>query len=252
MNRKMQRNSNSVRKRLLLKSIKAFIFIGLPIILFGFTFQLKNLTIQGSSRNTPEQVKEQIIKTKLDSNALLLYLKYTFFTDVQIPFVEKVDMELLSNNTIKVRVYEKMVTGCVEFMGEYLYFDKDGYVVESSSKRLEDIPQIIGLKFNKIILHEKLEVQKEDLFDVILNLTQLIEKYQLEVDTISFNNRYEITLQCGDIKALIGKRSTYDEIIAELSGILKEAQGMKLDKLDLRNFKDGKGTIIAIPENPTD
>ena len=33
---------------------------------------------------------------------------------------------------------EKRVTGC-EYLGEYLYFDKDGIVVESSSKHFMDI-----------------------------------------------------------------------------------------------------------------
>jgi cell division protein FtsQ len=171
--------------------------------------------------------------------------------DVKLPFVEKIDVTMTDTHTITVYVYEKMVAGCVEFMGEYLYFDKDGIIVESSSTRLEDIPVIKGLKFDKIMLSEKLEVQKDELFDVIINLTQLIRKYELRVDKISFNSDYEVTLDCGDIRVLLGKKSTYDEALSELKNILAEAKGMEIT-LDMRNYVKGTQNIIGKQKNPTE
>ena len=53
--------------------------------------------------------------------------------------------------------------------GSYLYFDRDGIVVESSRIKLEDIPVITGLNFSRIVLHEQLKVQKEEMFTVILS-----------------------------------------------------------------------------------
>jgi cell division protein FtsQ len=133
-------------------------------------------------------------------------------------------------------------------MGDYLYFDKDGIIVESTSKRLDDIPLVKGLKYQKIVLNEKLEVQKEELFDVILNLTQQIEKRELDVNTITFNNQYEVNLDCGDIKAMLGKRSSYDEILAKLKNIIVEAEGKKL----IIDMRSGSGNFIAKPEIPED
>jgi cell division protein FtsQ len=156
--------------------------------------------------------------------------------------------ELTDKNTIKIRVYDKKIIGCIEFMGDYLYFDKDGIIVESTSNRLNDIPLVKGLKYHKIVLNEKLEVQKEELFEVILNLTQQIEKRELEVNTITFNNQYEVNVDCGDVKAMLGKRSTYDEILAKLKNIMVEAEGKKLT-IDMRS---GTDYFIAKPENPED
>src|SRR5690606_26754014 len=156
----------------------------------------QSITIKGVTRYTPEEIQGKIIQTKYDNNTLLLYIRLKYFTEINIPFIEDIDLEILDNHSVNIIVYEKKVTGCVNFLGEYLYFDKDGIVVESSAKRLEDIPQIKGLKFDKIILHEKLEVQKDELFDIILNLTQLIDKYELDIDTISFNSKYEVTVEC--------------------------------------------------------
>ncbi len=156
--------------------------------------------------------------------------------------------ELVDRNSVSIRVYDKKIIGCIEFMGDYLYFDKDGIIVESTANRIDEIPLVKGLKYDKIVLNEKLEVQKEELFNVILNLTQQIEKRELDVDTISFTKQYEVTLDLGDIKAMLGKRSTYDEILAKLKNIVNEAQGKKFT-IDMSS---GTDYFIAKPEISVD
>lgn len=232
--------------RLCRKLLVPLLIIGIPIVLFMYTFSLNSVTVIGSTRYTTEEITNKLTQTKSDSNALLMFLKYRYFQEVKIPFVEKIDIEMEDTHSLKLYVYEKKITGYVEYLGEYLYFDKDGIVVESSSKRLEKIPQVRGLKYHQIILHEKLEVQKEKLFDVILNLTQLIEKYDLDVSSIRFNSEYEVTIDCGDIKVLLGKKSTYDEALAELENILAEAKGMKVT-IDMTDYVKGTKAIIAKP-----
>lgn len=248
MSKKLPRKNNSVLNRIGLRLLKLIVFIIIPIMVFIYAFQLKSINITGSSRYNEETIMDRIISSEADKNTLVLYLKYKYFMDIKIPFVEKMSFDLVDRNSINIQVYDKRIIGCIEFMGDYLYFDKDGIIVESSSKRLYDIPLIKGLKYNKIVLNEKLEVQKEELYDVILNLTQQIEKRELEVDTISFNNQYEVTLELGDIKAMLGKRSTYDEILAKLENIMVKAKGQKLT-IDMRS---GTDFFIAKPEIPAD
>ncbi len=262
MSKQRHRNSNNVRKRMMNRGMKLLIFLILPLLFFSYFFNIKEVTVIGATRYTQEEIKEQLMQSKLDSNSLLLYLKYKYLTDFTMPFIEKADLVLEDNHRVTVRVYEKMVTGCVEFMGEYLYFDKDGIVVESSSEQLPDIPMIKGLKFKKIILNEKLEVQKEGLFDTILNLTQLIDKFGLEVKTIRFNNDNEVTVDCGEVIALLGKRSAYDEVLSELRNILQgsgEELGSILDKsegtkleLDMTKYSKDTKTIVATPKKTVD
>lgn len=251
MNRMKSRNSNNVLIRITKKLLLILLILGIPSILFISTFYMKKIEIVGTRRYTSEQITDALLQTKLDSNSLYLYLKHQYFVDVRLPFVEKIDVKMTDTHTITAYVYEKMVAGCVEFMGEYMYFDKDGIMVESSSKRLEDIPVIKGLKFNKIMLGEKLEVQKDELFDVIINLTQLIQKYKIDVDRITFSSNYEVTMDCDDIRVLLGKKSTYDEALSELKNILKEAKGMDIT-LDMRNYVKGTQTIIGKQKNPTE
>ncbi|NLO09414.1 MAG: hypothetical protein GX129_06030 [Clostridiales bacterium] len=244
MSKRLPRKNNSVLKRIGLRLLKLAVFLIIPIMLFIYAFELKEITVTGSLRYDEEQIMERLISSEADKNTLVLYLKYKYFTDVRIPFVEKVSFELVDKNSINIRVYDKRITGCIEFMGDYLYFDKDGIIVESTFNRLDDIPLIKGLKYQKIVLNEKLEVQKEELYGVILNLTQQIEKRELEVDTISFNDKYEVTVDLGDIKAMLGKRGTYDEILAKLKNITLEAKGQKL----IIDMRSGTDYFIAKPE----
>jgi cell division protein FtsQ len=233
---------------------KLFIFC-LFIIAFAYilfvSFRLKNVTIEGSSHYTAEELQKKVITNKTDSNTILLYLRYQYLKYKygkidNIPFVQDIDIELINKNSIKIHVYEKVITGCIEFMGGYMYFDKDGMIAESSDEKLDEIPFVTGLKFKKIVLYQKLEVQKKSLFDTILNITQLIKKYDLKVQTIQFNSDLEVILYCGDIKVLLGKRDTYDEQIAELKNLLPSAKNRKIT-LDLTDFKEGQDKIIAKP-----
>ncbi len=260
--------------------------IGIPAALIAGIFHIEKVTVVGNSRYTSDEIKDKIFTSAPDNNSLCLYLKYKYFTNIKMPFVEKVDVAMDGTHSINVTVYEKMIAGCVDFLGEYLYFDKDGIVVESSSRLLDDVPVIKGLQFDKINLNEKLEVkstkpaedeeeelsentadlaagaqnkklleeqkreqlelQNKKLFDTILNLTQLINKYGIDVDVISFSSNGEVTLNCGGNKVLLGKKDNYDEAFAELKNLLDEAEGMKL-VIDMKNYVKGTDTITAKP-----
>lgn len=252
MNR--QRNYYSVRKRICRKALAVLLIIGIPAVLFLFTFSIKKVEIVGSNHYTDQQIKGIVLQSRPDYNSVYLYLKYKFFTTPTIPFVEKVDVEMVNNHTVKINVYEKIVIGCVEFMGEYLYFDKDGIIVESSSNKSDNIPIVNGLQFNKIILHEKLELeaQKEELYDVILNLTKVINKNDIAVDEISFNNNYEVTLKCQGIKVLLGKKSYYDEVLSDLKNILIKAKESGINILYMEDYKKGTGQVIGRTKKTTE
>lgn len=86
----------------------------------------------------------------------------------------------MNRNTIHVDVYEKTLAGCVNYLGSYLYFDKDGIVVESDAKLTEGVPEIKGLHFDHIVMHEQLPVENPEIFKEILKVTQLFGKYEIQ------------------------------------------------------------------------
>jgi cell division protein FtsQ len=238
-----KRNNNDFLKGLIKILIICLVLIIIGIILF-ISCRVDTVIIEGTSHYTEEELKQKVMTQKTDENTILLYLRYKYGKVESIPFVEDIHIKIVNKNTVKIQVYEKVITGCIEYMGNYMYFDKDGIVVESSADKLEGIPFIKGLKFNQIILYKKLKVQKKSLFQVILNLTQLVQKYELNIDTIEFDSDYEVTLYKGDIEILLGKRDTYDEQLAELKNLLPKAKGKKII-LDMQDFKEGQDRVIG-------
>lgn len=230
----------------LMKVLILCLVIIIPAFILFVTCRLNTVIVEGGSHYTKEELQNKVITRRTDRNTILLYLRYKYGKVDSIPFVEDIDMKLVNKNTVKIQVYEKVITGCIEFMGSYMYFDKDGIVVESSSEKVSDVPFISGLSFDRLILYEKLKVQKKSLFHVILNLTQLINKFEIKIDKIQFNSDLEVTLYSGNIKILLGKRDTYDEQLAELKNLLPTAEGKNL-VLDMKDFKEGQDEIIARP-----
>jgi cell division protein FtsQ len=203
--------------------LAALAFICVAILVIKTEFTITSVDITGNEHYRADEIEDYVLAGNY--NSIYLYIKCRFFGVEDVPFVEKMDVELLSPTEVKIRVYEKAVAGYVEYLGHYLYFDKDGIVVESSLDRVKGIPFVTGLDFNYITLHEKLPVEKEDVFKLVLNITQLLTKYELDIDKIYFDKNYNITLYFGDVRVELGTSDYIDEKINRLRLILPELRG---------------------------
>ena len=137
----------------------------------------------------------------------------------------------------EIRVYEKNMVGYVRYLGQDVYFDKDGIVVESSTQELEGIPQISGVTFDSLAIHQPLSVEDPTIFDTILSITKLLTKYDLDPDEIRFGAGGELFLQLGDVKVALGTGENLDEKISrlkQLEGDLKDKSGT----LHMENYTD--------------
>jgi len=206
------------------------------------SFRLKEITVEGLSRYTKEEFLKKM-ESKVTLGLTPVYCMQDSFAQKSIPFVEKYEIEYIDSHTARVKVHEKRVTGCVIVMGRYMYFDKDGIVVETADFPLEGIPVITGLKFDEIVLYKKLNIQKQSLFDTILELTRLTEQKNIVTNEISFDSNYEVTLYLDNVTVQLGKRTSYDEPINALGGILESLQG-RTGVIDMRNYSKENGEVI--------
>lgn len=212
-------------------------------------FKINKITITGNQYYTEEEIKEIVLSKRWTSNSLLLYLKYRYGREEDIPFIQKIDIDMVSNHEVLINVYEKSMVACIQYMGEYLYFDKDGIILESAQKQKKGIPVISGVEFTSMNLNQKLEVEDDSIFETILDISQLISRYKLDLKKVVFNQKGEVTLVTKKIKVLLGKQDSYDEQIAELSKLLPKAIKRKLNgTLNMKNFETGQGQIIFTEE----
>lgn len=252
MRSRIQKNSKPSKsnihglKKFLLVCIGLFLILYVTYFIVSSTYQLDDLVVVGSTRYTDDEIKDYLITNKLDHITFMMYLKDKLSDPVSIPFVESYSISMKDRNTIQVTVYEKILIGCVKLLDSYMYFDRDGIVVESSKERMEGVPLITGLKFDKILLHEKLEIQKNNLYDMILNLTKTIQKFELKVDKVIIDSDYEVTLICEDNEVLLGKKDYYDAQLEALASVLKSSKDMKLS-YDMRFYDENNKKITAEP-----
>ena len=160
-------------------------------------------------------------------NTVFVYFKYHNKSIKDVPFVEQMDVNIVDRNTVKIHVYEKYTAGCISHLGEYMYFDNDGKVIEVSKIKTENVPVVTGLSFDHFVLHEPLPIENKDIFNSILNITKLLNKNDLIADTIYFDESKNITLFFDDVRVNIGDGSNMNEQFMTLPKILPSLEGKK-------------------------
>ncbi len=211
------------RKRIV---IAAAVIVLLALILC-LGVNIREIEITGNERYTSEQIEEILFPDRLSRNSLYCYIRDKVRPHESIPFVQDYRIVFRGPNRVEVLIYEKSVVGYVSYMSSYMYFDKDGIIVESANEKLSGIPWITGLKFGQIVLYQKLPVESDSIFEEILNLTQILSIYHLSVDKIQYGSYGEATLYIGDIQVVLGNNESLNGKIAELSDMLPILEGRK-------------------------
>lgn len=229
--------------------VKVLAFLTIIAILLGIvyylasTYTIKKVYVEGNLHYSEEEIKAIVMEGILGNNSLYLSLKYRDKGIENIPFVDVMDVEVLSPDTIKIIVYEKSLAGYIEFMDNYIYFDKDGYVVENSAILTEGVPLITGFELEYVVMEEKLPVENQIVFSNVMDITKLLTQYELSADKIYFASESEITLFFQDIKVTLGNTKNLEEKIMNLPGFLSDLNG-KSGTLNLTNFSEDSTDVI--------
>ncbi len=191
-------------------------------------YTITHIYVDGNEHYTNEEIINMVQTSRFSENSLFLSLQYRDRTITDIPFVERIDIDIVSKDTVRVHVYEKTLAGYIRYLGRYMFFDREGIVVESATQPSDDVPLVMGLDFDHVVLYEKLPVEREEVFSQILDITQLLNKYALRADRIFFDRNYNIFLYFGDVEVSIGDGTNgIDEKIIQLQYILPSLEGKK-------------------------
>lgn len=229
------------------------LLIAATVILGGLLYIEKVYTIQtvyveGNLHYTQEEIQDIVMEGPMGDNSLYLSFKYRNKGITDIPFVDVMDVSILSPDTIKITVYEKALAGYVKYLDTLMYFDKDGCVVECSKVKTVGIPQIAGLSFDYVILGEVLPVENPEIFDSIMSITKLLDKYELTADKIYFHASNDITIYFGDVKAALGSDAdTLEDKLMNLPQLLEKVAG-KSGTFRLENYSEDNTNITFEPD----
>ncbi|MFR4241521.1 MAG: cell division protein FtsQ/DivIB [Clostridia bacterium] len=190
-------------------------------VIFFFTYyQVDEVQVMGSSHCSEKQIKKMVLRGPMASNSVLAPLIYTKKNTKDVPFVEGYTVTRLNRHTICVSVKEKDIVGCIPYLDSYIYFDRNGTFIESSTERNEKIPFFDGIKVKHVIYNEELPIKDKMVMNTAVALSTIFQKNDKIPDHIEFSDDGQISLLYGDITVKLGKDEYLEDKMTRVLAIL--------------------------------
>lgn len=190
-------------------------------VIFFFTYyQVDEVQVMGSSHYSEKQIKKMVLRGPMASNSVLAPLIYTKKNTKDVPFVEGYTVTRLNRHTICVSVKEKDIVGCIPYLDSYIYFDRNGTFIESSTERNEKIPFFDGIKVKHVIYNEELPIKDKMVMNTAVALSTIFQKNDKIPDHIEFSDDGQISLLYGDITVKLGKDEYLEDKMTRVLVIL--------------------------------
>ena len=104
--------------------------------------------------------------------------------------------------------------------GIYIYFDRDGVIEKIATEKIKGIPNVVGIEINNPKLYEKFEVKDEDVYDLLLTVSQAIQKYNFNVKKIEITEDGQASIYIKKVKIEFGKGRDLNEKMIDLSDMI--------------------------------
>ncbi|MBP3238100.1 MAG: hypothetical protein J6M24_03280 [Lachnospiraceae bacterium] len=209
--------------------------------------KVKKFEIIGNSWYQDEEIINLVKTSKYDKYSIFMKAHYVLKEPPIREFIEEIKIEMVSLDTMRIKVYEKSIVGCFKTMADYMYFDKDGIIVASRVERQNNIPLVEGLDFSWATVGKKLDIGNDSVYKTILDITQAISKNKVATEKISFDKDLNVSIYCSDRNIVFcGIRERYDDIVNNLPEILEAAEkdGRKF-RMDMSKYSDGNRDILS-------
>lgn len=243
----MIKEKRKKKKRILhfLKILSIIIIVLALLFLIALKlFTVKQVEVDGNVLYDDETIENVVLNDKYSWNSLYVFAKYRFKKPESIPFVDTMDITLKSPHKLHIKVYEKGMLGYIYIPGinENAYFDKDGFVVETSSDTVPGVPCIDGISCDKVVLYEKLPIKQAMLKD-ILELTQGLKRQDLVPDSVDYGAQNAPVAKYGNVSVIIGDTTKLTRKIERLKAIMPSLEGQS-GTLHLESWTEETTNIV--------
>ena len=227
--------------------------LGIVIIVFAFLllFHIQKIEVKGNKYCTENDVIGWLREDKYAVNSVYVWWKYNKADVKQLPVVESSKISFRAPWAIRVTVKEKEISGYIDYNNQYLYFDKDGTAVLSTVEKIDSAAYIEGMEVDasKVKLGKVLPVSDKNVFKRIVEISQLLVKYELSPDRITCSGS-DLNLYFGNVEVLLGK-TNYEVRLAQVPPILQKLTEQYPDKqgtLHLENYDATDKAVRFVPK----
>ena len=214
------------------------ILILIVVLILVYSIKIDKINIINNSNHKDSELVNQIFGSKNNINSLSFFLRDKILPHKEIIYVERYEINWRSPVEVDLIVYTKPIIGYIKFMSNYFYFDKDGYVCESSSEKKQGIAEFTGLKIDNITLNQKLKIKDKNYMDSILNISDNMAMFDnLPIDLVNYVSISDIRLKLYEIEVRLGDNGymeTKFSVLSDMIDKIKDKKGI----LFLENCRD--------------
>lgn len=206
---------------------------------------VQDVEVSGTKYSEKSEILEWFQEDKLTANSLYSFWKIKSGSYEMPVYLEGINISFRAPWKIHLKVTEKQIMAGMYLQDYYVYFDKEGLVMHISAEAIEGVKLVEGIQLvseENIEIFQKLKIQDEDVFQVIMNFIDAIEKQNLAPDKIVWEEE-SMNLHFGEICVKLGKNH-FDEKLTQLPAILarEELQGMS-GVLHMEKYKETSDKI---------
>ena len=134
-----QRKKKRRRKIGLTAALILLMLLAIAFLIVWKVFTVENVVVEGNELYSSEQIEQLVLNDEYSWNSLYVLLKYRIRDTGKVPFVDTMEVTLMIRTRCMSWYTKKGFLGCfyIDAIGQYAYFDKDGFVVETSSDEIE-------------------------------------------------------------------------------------------------------------------
>ncbi|MCD7824906.1 MAG: cell division protein FtsQ/DivIB [Clostridiaceae bacterium] len=226
------------------KLLAVLCVFGVIALFIFFGLRIQKVNVEGTEIYTEEEIKQSVFSRKYSDNELFFAIYSKIYGINKLPFVEDIEVTYDNMNTVTLHVYDKTISGCIKYMGQYVYFDKDGIVLQSMQEKRDGVPVVTGIQFGTFTIGEAFQVKDDTLFQSIMNLSQQISHHEINVKRIHVEEE-TISLYSGNVKVLLERKEQYDDELSALSSVLETTEEKNLSgTIDMQGFESGDKIIL--------
>ncbi len=247
-----------------------------------FLFEVKYVVVEGNIHYTDEEIKTMVLDDWVSANSILVSFVKNDEKIENVPFLDSIQIDYMSRNTIRIRVNEKFIVGYVEQDQKYWYFDQDGIVVENAAglvmtaeerimlsesqseeiagdgeSEMQDsivaveaempvknyVPLVKGLEFGSVEVGEELKVKNSKVFNTLASLNQMINKDDIPPKYVYFDEDSNLFLFYENIEVRLGQDENLENKMSTLAAIMPKIEDMS-GTLLLENYSSIQSGVI--------
>lgn len=212
--------------------------------LLGFWsfFRIQEVGVVGSTHYSEEQIKKIVLRGPLAGNSVLAPLLCSRDRTEEISFIDAIDVSYVNPHEVLISIKEKQSIGCVRYLDCYVYFDREGVVIESTVEKDGEVPYYEGMEPGSVCIDQPLAVRSSQFLDTAVNLFQIFQTGVADPDRIRIDGKSALTLFYGEIQVMLGKDKYLDDKMARVDAILPMLEGKK-GTLHMENITSERKTV---------